>query len=96
MSAYFSATETDFSLINKRWLKNLANQGNRNFQLVLALLDEYRGILDIVTLEDILESLVDDIWDEYDQVINDFEKLNELTLLFENKRVFLNSQIVLN
>ena len=96
MSAYFSATETDFSLINKRWLKNLANQGNRNFQLVLALLDEYRGILDIVTLEDILESLVDDIWDEYDQVIHDFEKLNELTLLFENKRVFLNSQIVLN
>ena len=96
MSAYFSATETDFSLINKRWLKNLANQGNRNFQLVLALLDEYRRILDIVTLEDILESLVDDIWDEYDQVINDFEKLNELTLLFENKRVFLNSQIVLN
>ena len=96
MSAYFSATETAFSLINKRWLKNLANQGNRNFQLVLALLDEYRRILDIVTLEDILESLVDDIWDEYDQVINDFEKLNELTLLFENKRVFLNSQIVLN
>ena len=96
MSACFSATETDFSLINKRWLKNLANQGNRNFQLVLALLDEYRGILDIVTLEDILESLVDDIWDEYDQVIHDFEKLNELTLLFENKRVFLNSQIVLN
>ena len=88
--------ETAFSLINKRWLKNLANQGNRNFQLVLALLDEYRGILDIVTLEDILESLVDDIWDEYDQVIHDFEKLNELTLLFENKRVFLNSQIVLN
>ena len=50
MSAYFSATETAFSSLNRVRMKNLADKGNKRAALVLRLSENYDSLLSTILI----------------------------------------------
>jgi len=50
LSAYFSATETAFSSLNRIKIKNLANEGNKKAALTLELCDKYDKLLSSILI----------------------------------------------
>ena len=71
--AYFVAQSKPIDELFKELQKN-------NNQMAIVL-DEYGGTEGLITMEDILEELVGDIFDEYDEIEKEYEKLDENTYL---------------
>ena len=66
-------------------ISNLLKQLQKNKVHIAVVLDEYGGTLGIVTLEDILEELVGEIWDEHDEETNYQKQISDDTYVFDGK-----------
>ena len=62
-------------------INELFKELQKNKKQMAVIVDEYGGTAGIVTMEDILEELVGDIYDEYDKIEQEYEKLDENTYL---------------
>ena len=58
-------------------LHEIMNEFRSHQTHMVVVADEYGGIEGIVTMEDVLEELVGDIWDENDDIVNEWQKITE-------------------
>lgn len=64
-------------------INELLHSLQMNKSHVAVVLDEYGGTYGIVTMEDILEELVGEIWDEHDEVVVDFKETGKDTYVVD-------------
>jgi magnesium and cobalt exporter, CNNM family len=69
---------------NKRIDSLLKDFQEKRVHMALVV-DEYGGILGLITLEDIIEEIIGEINDEFDEESSDYQKIDEHTFLFEGK-----------
>ena len=62
-------------------VNELFEELRKNRKQIAIILDEYGGTSGIVTMEDILEEIVGEIYDEYDEIDKKYEKIDENTYL---------------
>lgn len=63
------------------FVDDLLLEFKRNHQHMAVIKDEYGGVVGIVTLEDLIEEIVGDIEDEYDEISHMYKQINETTYI---------------
>lgn len=58
-------------------LHDIMNEFRLHQTHMVIVADEYGGIMGIVTMEDVLEQLVGEIWDENDDIVSDWQELDK-------------------
>lgn len=62
-------------------IDELFRELQKNKHQIAVVLDEYGGTAGIITMEDIIEELVGNIFDEYDDIENEYEKIDDNTFM---------------
>lgn len=66
-------------------IDELFKEMQRNKVQIAIVVDEYGGTSGMVTMEDVLEEIVGDIFDEYDPVESEYEKIDENTYIVDGQ-----------
>ena len=64
-----------------RLINEVFRELQKNKKQIAIIIDEYGGTAGLITMEDILEELVGDIYDEYDEEEKEYEKIDDNTYL---------------
>ncbi len=70
-----------YFISQNRLINEVFKELQKNKMQIAIIVDEYGGTAGIVTMEDILEELVGDIYDEYDKEEEECEKIDENTYI---------------
>ena len=62
-------------------INELFKELQKNKKHIAIIVDEYGGTSGLITMEDILEEIVGDIYDEYDEIEEDYEKIDDKTYM---------------
>ena len=78
-----------YFISQNRLINEVFKEMQKNKIQIAIIVDEYGGTTGLVTMEDILEELVGDIYDEYDEEEKEYEKIDENTyILSGNMAIF--------
>ncbi len=70
-----------YFISQNRLINEVFKELQRNKMQIAIIVDEYGGTAGLITMEDILEELVGDIYDEYDKEEKEYEKIDENTYI---------------
>ena len=70
-----------YFISQNRLINEVFKELQKNKMQIAIIVDEYGGTAGLVTMEDILEELVGDIYDEYDKEEKEYEKIDENTYM---------------
>ena len=77
-------------------INELFRDMKKNKQQLAIVLDEYGGTAGIISMEDIIEELVGNIFDEYDDVEKDYEKIDDNTFMINGSVSIYELRKILN
>ena len=79
-----------------RLINEVFKELQKNKTQIAIVVDEYGGTAGLITMEDILEELVGDIYDEYDEEEKEFEKIDDNTYLLSGSMPIYDVNKLLN
>ena len=92
---FYQAEEENFKLtdiikqpmfvMKHKLVNELLKEFQTNKQHFAVVADEFGSVAGIVTMEDILEEIVGEIWDEYDEIHEDVKKVSENVYIVSGK-----------
>ena len=85
-----------YFISQNRLINEVFKELQKNKKQIAIIVDEYGGTAGLITMEDILEELVGDIYDEYDEEEKEFEKIDENTYILSGSMTIYDVNKLLN